>query len=181
MTADTTPTAGTGAPSAETLAALRRYRRAANYLAAAQVYVGTEAESASDVRQGTHIDHGGAQLRQLPLGAVGVAAVQGVRHDQAQHGVPQELQPLVGGEATVLVGVGPVGQRHVEQLGIQGDAESGGQFGHRLGRGSATGVSCIHGIAPGAGQRALTLRPLYSRYRGVPAEAVTTRAWCGRA
>src|SRR4051812_37178020 len=29
-------------------------------------------------------------------------------------------------------------------------------------------------------QRSLTLRPLYSRYSGVPAESVTTRAWCGR-
>jgi hypothetical protein len=46
----------------------------------------------------------------LALGQVGVVVVErGGDHD-AEHGVAEKLQPLVGGQATVLVGVGAVGQ-----------------------------------------------------------------------
>jgi len=43
--------------------------------------------------------------------------------DQAQHGVAQELEPLVGGQPAVLVGVAAVHEREAEQLVTQLDAE----------------------------------------------------------
>ena len=74
-----------------------------------------EPEAARDVGEGAHVDDGGAQLGQLALGQVGVGAVQRVGDDQAEHGVAEELQPLVGRQAAVLVGVRAVGQGALEQ------------------------------------------------------------------
>jgi hypothetical protein len=73
-------------------------------LALAQAHVGPELEPAGDAGQGPHVDHRGAQLGQLALGQVGILPEEGVRHDQAEHRVAQELQPLVGRQAAVLVG-----------------------------------------------------------------------------
>ena len=57
---------------------------------------------------------------ELPLGHIGVRAVQVVGHHHAQHRVPQKLQPLVAGDspAPVLVGVGTVVQRPLQQLSV---------------------------------------------------------------
>src|SRR6478672_641400 len=63
-----------------------------------------------DVSQGTHVDHRGPQLGQLALGKVGVVGVERVGDDEPEHGVPEELQALVVGQAAVLVRIGPVGQ-----------------------------------------------------------------------
>jgi hypothetical protein len=53
---------------------------------------------------------------------------QPIRYDQPQHRVAEELQPLVGGQATVLVRVRAVGQGTVESLVAQFDAEAGSQL-----------------------------------------------------
>ena len=53
---------------------------------------------------------------QLPLGQVGVVAVQVVGHHHAQNGISQKLQPLVALElAPALVGTGAVGQGVFQQ------------------------------------------------------------------
>ena len=70
-----------------------------------------DVDRAGDVGQRAHVHDGGAQLRQLPLGQVGVCAVERVGDDQSEHGVAEELQPLVGRQATVLVRVRAVGER----------------------------------------------------------------------
>ncbi len=54
---------------------------------------------------------------------------QGLGHHQAQHGVPEKLQPLVGGHATVLVGVRAVRQRQPKQVAVQSDAEGVTEYG----------------------------------------------------
>ena len=92
---------------------------AGQLLAAAQVQVRAEpvvAEPGGHPGQRVHVDHAGPQLGQLPLGQVRVVAVEPLGDDDAQHRVAQELQPLVGGQPAVLVGVGAVGQRQGEQL-----------------------------------------------------------------
>src|SRR6266542_2039419 len=43
----------------------------------------------------------------------------------AEHGVAEELQPLIGGQPAVLVGVRAVGQRTFQQLRVEGHAEGG--------------------------------------------------------
>jgi hypothetical protein len=65
-------------------------------------------------------------LRELALVLVGMTPVQVLARDQAEHGVPEELQPLVGlarshpGHAQV----GAVGERQPQQLGVvEVDAE----------------------------------------------------------
>ena len=65
------------------------------------------------------VDDRRAQLGQPALGQVGVGAVEGLGHDDAEHRVAEELQALVGRQAAVLVGVGTVGEGALEQLGVQ--------------------------------------------------------------
>ena len=48
-----------------------------------------------------------------------MAAVERLGDDEAEHRVAEELQPLVGGQAAVLVGVRAVRQGALEQLGVQ--------------------------------------------------------------
>jgi hypothetical protein len=79
----------------------------------------------SHVGEGAHVDDRGAQLRELALGQVGVGAVQRRGDDEAQHGVTEELETLVGGQAAVLVRVRAVGQRALEQRGLDAHAEGG--------------------------------------------------------
>ena len=92
-------------------------------LAAAEPDVAAEVELAAHLGQRAHVDHRGAQLGQLALGQVGVVAVERVGDDQAEHGVAEELQPLVGRQAAVLVGVGAVGQRPLQQARLDRDGE----------------------------------------------------------
>ena len=85
------------------------------------------------VAEGEHLRHlgerlgahdRGAQLGQLALREVGVGAEQGVRHDQPEDRVAQELQALVVGHLPVLVRERAVRQRMLEEVGVQvGDAE----------------------------------------------------------
>ena len=58
-------------------------------------------------------------LASRPSERSGCVAVERLGHDHAEHRVAEELQPLVGGQPAVLVGVGTVGQGAVEQLGVQ--------------------------------------------------------------
>jgi hypothetical protein len=46
-----------------------------------------------------------------------VGAVERLGDDDAEHGVAEELQPLVGRQAAVLVGVRAVREGALEQLG----------------------------------------------------------------
>ena len=96
---------------------------AGGLLAAAEPDVVAQAEVAADVGQRPHVDDRGAQLGQLALGQVGVAAEQRVGDDQAEHRVAEELQPLVGRQAAVLVRERAVRQRALEQAGLDGDVE----------------------------------------------------------
>ena len=54
-------------------------------------------------------------LASWPSAQVGVLAVERVGDDEAQHGVTEELEALVVGQATVLVGVRAVRQGTSEQ------------------------------------------------------------------
>ncbi|GAA4678530.1 hypothetical protein GCM10023226_14790 [Nocardioides nanhaiensis] len=45
--------------------------------------------------------------------------VERLGDDDAEHRVAEELQPLVGGQPTVLVGEGAVREGTLEQLGVQ--------------------------------------------------------------
>ena len=74
---------------------------------------------AADLGQRAGVDDGGAQLGQLALGEVRVGAVERLGDDHAEHRVAEELQALVGRQAAVLVGVRPVRQGALEQLGVQ--------------------------------------------------------------
>ena len=58
-------------------------------------------------------------LASRPSERSGWRGVERLGDDDAEHGVAEELQPLVGRQAAVLVGVGAVGQGAVEQLGVQ--------------------------------------------------------------
>ena len=58
-------------------------------------------------------------LASRPSERSGCVRYERLGHDDAEHRVAQELQALVGRQAAVLVGVGPVGEGALEQLGIQ--------------------------------------------------------------
>ena len=92
---------------------------AGGLLAAAELDVLAEADLAADVGQGAGVDDRRAQLGQPALGEVRVGEVERLGDDDPEHGVPEELQALVGGETTVLVGVRAVGQGALQQLGVQ--------------------------------------------------------------
>jgi hypothetical protein len=103
------------------------------------------AQPPSDPGQRGHVHDRGTQLGQLALGEVRLAAVQLIGDDQAEHRVAQELQALVGRQAAVLVGEGPVGQRQPEQavgqLDAQGIPQPGGGAGRVCGTAGSAAVS----------------------------------------
>ena len=74
---------------------------------------------AGHLGQGAGVDHGRPQLGEPALGEVRMGGVERLGDDHAEHGVPEELQPLVGRQSTVLVGVRAVREGAVEQLGVQ--------------------------------------------------------------
>ena len=92
---------------------------AGGLLAAAELDVLAEPDAAADLGQRAGVDDGRPQLGQPALGEVGVGAVERLGDDDAEHGVTEELQALVGRQPAVLVGVRAVGQRALEQLGVQ--------------------------------------------------------------
>ena len=57
-----------------------------------------------------------------------MGAVQRLGDDDAEHRVAEEFQPLVVRQPAVLVGVGAVRQRALQQAGVDLDAEGVGQF-----------------------------------------------------
>jgi hypothetical protein len=85
----------------------------------AEPHVGAEPEGPGHPGQGPHLHHGGPQLGQLALGKVGIPAEQGVRDDQAEDRVAEELEPLVGGQPAVLIRVGTVREGALQQLRAQ--------------------------------------------------------------
>lgn len=88
-------------------------------LAPAQVEVRAEPvvpEGGGHAREGVHVHDARPQLGELPLGQLGVVAVQPLGDDDREHRVAEELQPLVGGQSAVLVRVRAVGERQGEEL-----------------------------------------------------------------
>jgi hypothetical protein len=118
-------------------------------LAPAELDVLAQADGATDLGQRPGVDHGGAELGQPALGQVGMADVERLGDHDAEHGVAEELQPLVGGQATVLVGVGPVGQGALEQPGVQDRVPE---------RGAELPVVGQRGVARRSAQRAVTVQ-----------------------
>src|SRR5512133_3601793 len=93
-------------------------------LAPAQAYGVAHAQLAGHLGQHVHVHRGRPQLGQLALGQVGEGAVDDVGDDQAEHGVAQELEPFVGGQAAVLVGVAAVREGpDVQLLTAEADPE----------------------------------------------------------
>ena len=68
--------------------------------------------------QGGRVDDGGPHLGQLALGKRVVGSEQEVGHHQAEDGVAQELEALVGLRAGRLGAPRAVGDRSCEQLGV---------------------------------------------------------------
>ena len=101
-------------------------------LALAQADITAELQPAGDAREGAHVDDGRAQLGQLALGQIRVRAKQGVGHDQPEHGVAQELQPLVRRQAAVLVGVRAMHERTLQQFLAHRHLQRAEQRGRRL-------------------------------------------------
>src|SRR5262245_588742 len=64
------------------------------------------------------VDDRGAQLRQLPLGHVGVLAEHVVGDDEPEDGVSEELEPLVRQRVGMLGAVRAMRQRPVDQHGV---------------------------------------------------------------
>ena len=66
-------------------------------LALAQQQEGTQIEFPSDLRERGCVDDGCSQFGKLPLGLVGKVPKQPFGDDNAQDGVAEEFQALVGG------------------------------------------------------------------------------------
>src|SRR5215218_4559853 len=93
-------------------------------LTPAQAHGLADAELAGHLGEHVHVHRGRPQLGQLALGQVGEGPVDDVGHDQAEDGVAQELQALVGGQAAVLVGVAAVREGpDVQLLTAEADPE----------------------------------------------------------
>src|SRR5215211_601759 len=93
-------------------------------LAPAQTDGLADAELAGHLGEHVHVHRGRPQLGQLALGQVREGAVDDVGHDQAEDGVTQELEALVGGQAAVLVGVAAVREGpDVQLLTAEADPE----------------------------------------------------------
>ena len=75
------------------------------------------------MRECTHVDYCGAKLGELTLGEVRMTSVEGVSDDQAEHRVTEKLQPLIGGQATMLVGKRSVRERTFQQRVVDSMAE----------------------------------------------------------
>src|SRR5829696_5122880 len=93
-------------------------------LAPAQADGVADAELAGHLGEHVHVHRGRPQLGQVALGQVREGAVDDVGDDQAEDGVAEELQALVGGQAAVLVRERAVGEGpDVQLLTAEADAE----------------------------------------------------------
>ena len=81
-------------------------------------------DAAADSGQRPGADHGGPALGQVAFGQRRVVPVQRVGDGEAQDGVTQELEPFVGGDAAVFVGVGTVCERKTKRPGVNRDTET---------------------------------------------------------
>src|SRR6266540_3248796 len=88
---------------------------AGQLLALAEQHVLAQPELPGHACQDRHVHRGRPELRQLALGEIRKPPVREVRDHQAEHGVPQELEPLVGRLHALLEGERPVGERGVPQ------------------------------------------------------------------
>ena len=91
---------------------------------------------ASHLGEGGHVDHRRAELGQLSFRQFREAPEREVGHDQAEHGVAEELQPFVRYGSAVLEGERSMGQCRLQEGPVaEGDAErllQGRRFlGHR--------------------------------------------------
>ena len=102
--------------------------------------------------QDAGVDDGGADLGQLALGEVREALVGVAGDDQAEDGVAQEFEALVGGRAAFLLAApAPVGEGVLQEAQVgEGMAKSLGQCGRPL----SAGVN-----PPRAWRRRSQLRP----------------------
>src|SRR3984957_13378403 len=112
----------------------------------------TYPEPTRHLRQDAGVNHGGTDLGQLAFGEVGEALERVAGHDEAQNGVAQELEALVGGRASLLLAApAPVGEGVLKEAQVgEGMAKSLGQCGRPL----SAGVT-----PPRAWRRRSQLRP----------------------
>jgi hypothetical protein len=136
-------------------------------LALAQQQVRAHVVVPRDAGQRARVHDRRAHLRQTALRQLRVVLEEGLRRDELQHGVAQELQPLVRGDAPVLERERPVREGKTKRRGVDVDPETLREAREVL----VSHIRC---------QTSAILRPLYSRNSGVPAESSTTLAWWGR-
>ena len=132
-------------------------------LAAAEQEVGAEpvgGEVSGDPGQRLGVDHGGLQLGEFSLAAVGILREDLGGDHQTEHGVAEELEPLVGRQTARLIGVAAMGQGEGQQIVGQVDAERLEQRGpvHRHSRPPAAGS----GVSSSTGFMAASLAHLGS-------------------
>ena len=72
-------------------------------------------------RDGGH--QGGTPLGEVALAQIGVGRVEHDRDGLPENRVAEELEPLIGRPAAVLVGPRPVGQGEIEKIGLDGEPE----------------------------------------------------------
>ena len=72
----------------------------------------------SDTGKCARVDDGSAQFRQLSLREIWMLAEQRIRYDQTQDGVTEKLQPLIGRDPAILIGIRTVSQCPLENLVI---------------------------------------------------------------
>ena len=101
-----------------------------------------EPEVPGHVGQREHVDRGGPQLGQLTLRHVRERRVGEVRHDQPEHGVAQELQPLVRVGRALLERERSVAQRALAQLRVRKRRPSA-RSSARAGVDAATGAHAV--------------------------------------
>src|SRR6266516_4984770 len=91
---------------------------AALFLSLAQEHDRADVERPSDVRERGHVHDGSAQLRQRPLRKIGEQPVGEIGHDEAQHGVTEELESLVRDLEAILERIRTVRDRCLSESGV---------------------------------------------------------------
>jgi hypothetical protein len=97
---------------------------AGQLFALAEQDVLADAVPARDRRQSARVDHGRAHLGQLALRQIRVVVEQRFGGHEAEHGIAEELEALIGGDPTGLEGEGTMRERETKSLGINVDPET---------------------------------------------------------